>query len=120
MKRIKTTIILILACILLASILPAYAESEKAQKLTDRCTFDFGAYKNASTRILREESYYQIFDAGDSFSLSWEEPFEGARLCLNWQEPSEGVRILQYPCPIGQHVVNDRPVHGLLNRPMLL
>lgn len=96
--RMKRVLILTICMLLL---LPAVAgvsasADAEAEKLTDKCTFDFGDYRYASSRILRESEHYQIFEPNDSFSVTWEEAFDGARLCLRWQEQPNDVRVLQY------------------------
>ena len=96
MKRICVLIICMLLLLPATPVLSASADEEKAENLTEKCTFEFGDYRYASSRILRESEHYQIFEPNDSFSVTWEETFDGARLCLRWQEQPNGVRILQY------------------------
>jgi LmbE family N-acetylglucosaminyl deacetylase len=95
--RMKRICILIICMLLfLPAAAPARADTEKAEKVTDKCTFDFGEYRYAASRVLRDLEHYQIFDPNDSFSLTWEEAFEGAQLCLRWEVMPIGVHILQY------------------------
>ena len=94
MKRIFILIICML--LLLPAAVPAHADTEKAKKETDRYTFDFGEYRYAASRILRDSDHYQIFEPNDSFSMTWKEAFEGARLCLRWKVLPNDVHILQY------------------------
>ena len=96
MKHLRISIICLLVLLLLTSALPAYADTEEAENLTAKCSFDFGRYKSAKGRVLSDSTRYQIFDGNDSFSLTWEEPFEGARLCLDWEYAPEGASVLQY------------------------
>lgn len=92
--RIITSCILVL--LMTAAVLPAAAAEELAENLTARYSFDFGSYKSAQGRVLSDSTHYQIFQGGDSFSLTWTEPIDGARLCLTWQDAPKGVCILQY------------------------
>ena len=96
MKRRVCLIICIAALLLAASVLPVHADSAQAVDLTRKCSFDFGDYRSAEGRVLREPEQYQIFRPEDSFSFTWEEAFDGARLCLTWQALPEGVAVLQY------------------------
>jgi len=96
MKHLRSIIICILIALLTASVLPVYADSEKAENLTGKCSFDFGSYRNARGRVLVDPAHYQIFQPGDSFSLTWKESLDGARLCLTWQAAPHGVSVLQY------------------------
>ena len=96
MKYLRITIICILVLLMSTTVLPAVAAEKQAKNLTGKCSFDFGNYKSAAGRVLSDSSHYQIFQGGDSFSLTWEEPLDGARLCLTWQEAPKNVSILQY------------------------
>ena len=96
MKYIRITIICMLVLLLSAALLPTAAAEERAEDLTKRCSFDFGSYKSAEGRVLSDSTHYQIFQGGESFSLTWEEPLDGARLCLTWQDAPKDVSILQY------------------------
>ena len=96
MKYLRITIICILVLLMSTTVLPAVAAEKQAKNLTGKCSFDFGNYKSAAGRVLSDSAHYQIFQGGDSFSLTWEEPLDGARLCLTWQEAPKNVSILQY------------------------
>ncbi len=96
MKRIRPFFICILILLLTASIRPAYAEATQAEDLTDSVRFDFGANPEAANRILKDRGSYYSFRQGEAFTLTWDTPIEGARLCISWQEPAENVSVVQY------------------------
>ena len=96
MKQFKLAIICISVLLLLAAVLPAYAETAQAEDLTKRMTFDFGSYGKAEKNILERSAARQTFKAGASFSMTWKEPLSDARLCLQWLELPENVSVLQY------------------------
>ena len=82
--------------LLLPAVPSAKAESSAAEDLTNRCSFDFGTYRDAKNLVLHDAKKYQTFHANASFSLTWEEPLDGARLCLQWQTLPEKVVLFQY------------------------
>ncbi len=92
MKRIW----IVLICIMLFTAIPAAKADTDAEKLTDRCTFDFGTQKEAGNDLLRGRGAVVSLKADASFSLTWDEALADARLCLQWQDEPEEVRLFQY------------------------
>ena len=86
---------IVLICIMLFTAIPAAKADSGASELTDRCTFDFGTQKEAENNLLNGK-IGASFKAGASFSMTWDETLEDARLCLQWQKEPEEVRLLQY------------------------
>ena len=83
--------------ILLAAPRAAAAEDAQAEDLTARCTFVSDGYGAAKERIFRSGfKSYQQFNAGATFSLSWDDGMPNARLCLQWRKLPEGVTATQY------------------------
>ncbi len=75
----------------------AFAEDGAAEDLTRRTDIDAGELRFAETRMSDPElDYYQIFDPGMSFSLSWGDDVPAARLCLQWRTLPEGVSVRQF------------------------
>ena len=95
MKQIRFLIVCIAALLLFAAAPAAYAETDGAEDLTDRCAFDFGPYTDAKSRVLRVSEEHQPLHAQSSFSLTWE-ALPDARLCLQWYRIPENVSVLQY------------------------
>lgn len=80
----------------LSGIPTATADSDAAEDLTGLCTFDFGTNRDAKYILLNDPQAYQTFRSQTSFSMTWENPLESARLCIQWQTVPEDVRVLQY------------------------
>ena len=96
MKRIRMLIICILTLFLTLPALPAEAESEQAEDLTEAFRFDFGADPNTEKQILKDRKSYHSFRQGEAFTLTWDETVSDARLCISWQEPPKNVSVAQY------------------------
>ena len=54
MKQLRITIICILILLLAGSTVPARADTERAENLAGKCSFDFGDYKSAKGRVLSD------------------------------------------------------------------
>ena len=94
MKRVGTAVLCIV--LLLLCVRVSAAETVGAADWTSRCSFDFGAYESAERNVLHRAKNVQTFDAGASFSLTWADGLNGARLCMQWRSMPEAVRVIQY------------------------
>ncbi len=96
MKRGRLFIICILILLLALPVLPAAAETEQAEDLTETFRFDFGPDPDAAKRILRDREQYHTFRENGAFTLAWDAETRDARLCISWRESPENVSVTQY------------------------